>query len=161
MKPLSIMSAIAFCLVAAVASAEDVKLGPLEISHPWARATPKGASVGGGYVTVRNAGTSPDRLVGGTLAGAGRVEIHEMSMDGGVMRMREVNGGLQIAPGETVALQPGAFHLMFMGLTSPLEKGKPVKGTLVFEHAGTVEVTYDVEPIGAKPGARDEHMNMK
>jgi copper(I)-binding protein len=155
------MSAIAFCLVAAAVSAEDIKLGALEISHPWARATPKGASVGGGYVTVRNSGTTPDRLVGGTLTGAGRVEIHEMSMDGGVMKMREVKGGLQIAPGETVSLQPGAFHLMFMGLTSPLEKGRPVKGTLVFENAGGVEVTYDVEPIGAKPGARDEHMNMK
>ncbi len=161
MKPRSIIAAVALCLITAAASAENVTLGPLEITHPWTRATPKGASVGGGYVTVRNTGTAPDRLVGGTLAGAGRVEIHEMSTEGGVMKMREIKGGLEIKPRETVSLQPGAFHLMFMGLTSPLEKGKPVKGTLVFEHAGTVEVIYDVESIGAKPSARDEHMNMK
>jgi periplasmic copper chaperone A len=104
---------------------------------------------------------APDRLVGGTLAGAGRVEIHEMSMDGGVMKMRLVKDGLEIKPGETISLQPGAFHLMFIGLKSPLENGRQVKGTLVFQHAGTAEVTCDVEPIGARPGAQDGHMNMK
>lgn len=161
MKPRSIIAAIAFCLITATASAGDVRLGPLEIAHPWARATPRGASVGGGYVTVKNTGTMPDRLVGGTLDGAGRVEIHEMSMDGGVMKMREVKGGLEIKPGETVSLQPGAFHLMFTGLKSPLEKGKPVNGTLVFEHAGTADVSYDVEPVGGRPGAGDGHMNMR
>ena len=151
--------AAALCLITAAALAEDAKLGPIEITHPWSRATPKGASVGGGYLTVRNTGTTPDRLIGASLEGAAGVEIHEMSMDGGVMKMREVKGGLEIKPGENVALQPGAFHLMFVGLTSPLEKGKPVKGTLVFEHAGTLPVTYDVEAIGAKPSS--EPMKMK
>ena len=151
--------AAALCLITAAAFAEDAKLGPIEITHPWSRATPKGASVGGGYLTVRNTGTTPDRLIGASLEGAAGVEIHEMSMDGGVMKMREVKGGLEIKPGENVALQPGAFHLMFRGLTSPLEKGKPVKGTLVFEHAGTLPVTYDVEAIGAKPSS--EPMKMK
>jgi copper(I)-binding protein len=149
----------ALCLITTTAVAEDAKLGPIEITHPWSRATPKGASVGGGYLTVTNTGTTPDRLIGGSLEGAARVEIHEMSMDGGVMKMREVKGGLEIKPGATVSLQPGALHLMFVGLTSALEKGKPVKGTLVFEHAGTLPVTYDVEAIGAKPSS--EPMKMK
>jgi copper(I)-binding protein len=149
----------ALCLITAAAVAEDAKLGPIEITHPWTRATPKGASVGGGYLTVTNTGTTPDRLIGGGLEGAARVEIHEMSTDGGVMKMREVKGGLEIKPGASVSLQPGAFHLMFVGLTSPLEKGRPVKGTLVFEHAGTLSVTYDVEAIGAKPSS--EPMKMK
>jgi len=125
MKPRSIIAAIALCLITAAASAGNVTLGPLEITHPWTRATSKGASVGDGYVTVRNTGTAPDRLVGGTLAGAGPVEIHEMSTEGGVMKMREIKGGLEIKPSETVSLQPGSLHLMLMGLTSPLEKGKP------------------------------------
>jgi hypothetical protein len=95
--------AAALCLITAAAFAEDAKLGPIEITHPWSRATPKGASVGGGYLTVRNTGPTPDRLIGGSLEGAARVELHEMSMDGGVMKMREVKGGLEIKPGESVA----------------------------------------------------------
>jgi copper(I)-binding protein len=160
MKPTSMIAAIMFSLITAAAHAEDVKLGPLEIIHPWSRAMPKGASVGVGYVTVKNTGTTPDRLIGGTLAGAGRLEVHEMSMDGGVMKMREVKSGLEIKPGETVSLRPGAVHLMFVDLTSPLEKGKPVKGTLIFERAGNIEVTYDVEAIGARSSGPDEHKNM-
>jgi periplasmic copper chaperone A len=81
---------------------------------------------------------------------AGRFEVHSMVMEQGVAKMRPVEGGLEIKPGETVTLQPSALHLMFLDLKAPLALGKPVKGTLVFEHAGTVEVTFDVEAIGAK-----------
>jgi copper(I)-binding protein len=153
MKPMSIAFAAALCLLAAPVSAEDAKTGTIEIIHPWSRATPKGASVGVGYVAIRNTGTAPDRLVGGTIAIADDVEIHEMKMDGGVMKMREVQGGLEIKPGETVTLKPSGLHLMFVGLKAPLEKGKPVRGTLAFEHAGKVEVTYEVEAIGGQPGS--------
>ena len=74
-----------------------------------------------------------------------------MEMDQGVMRMRELKSGLEIKPGQTVELKPGSFHLMFVDLTRPLQKGDRIKGTLVFERAGKVDVDYAVEAIGAQP----------
>jgi copper(I)-binding protein len=105
--------------------------------------------VASGYLRIRNTGSTPDRLTGGTLAPAGGVEIHEMSVDRGVMRMRELKGGLEIKPGATVELQPSTIHLMFTDLKRPLAKGEHVKGTLVFEKAGAVEIEYAVAAIGA------------
>jgi copper(I)-binding protein len=144
----TIFAAMLACGLAA-AAAHDYKLGALEIKHPWTRATPKGATVAGGYLTIVNTGTTADRLVGGSAAGAGRFEIHEMAMTGGVMRMRPLPKGIEIKPGATVELKPGSFHLMFMGLKAPLEQGTRVKGTLVFEKAGTIEVEYAVDAIAA------------
>ena len=132
--------------------AHGYKIGALDIGHPWTRATPKGADIAGGYLSITNKGTTPDRLVGGSLSIADRLEIHEMKMQGTVMQMRPLPAGLEIKPGETVELKPGSFHLMFMGLKEPVEVGKRVKGTLVFEKAGTVEVEYAVEPVGQTPG---------
>jgi copper(I)-binding protein len=146
----SLLAAIAV-LVANVAFAHDYKAGSLEIKHPWARATPKGAAVAGGYLTIVNNGTVPDRLIGGAISAADRFEIHEMSMDNGVMKMRHLPKGLEIKPGETLELKPGSFHLMFMQLKQPFEKDQRIKGTLVFEKAGTVEVEYAIEAIGASP----------
>lgn len=126
----------------------QVKVGSLVIEAPWLRATPSGAKVAGGYVKITNTGTAPDRLVGGTLPIAGQVEVHEMSMADNVMQMRRLDG-LEIKPGATVELKPGGFHLMFMELKDGLKAGQTIKGTLVFEKAGTVEVEYLVAPIGA------------
>ncbi|MBX9826764.1 MAG: copper chaperone PCu(A)C [Xanthobacteraceae bacterium] len=133
------------------ASAHDYKVGSLEIQHPWSRATPRGASVAGGYLKIVNKGTAPDRLVGGSTEAAPKFEIHEMSMEGGVMKMRMLPKGLEIKPGQTVEFKPGSYHLMFVGITTPLEQGKRVKGTLEFEKAGKVEVEYAVEAIGGTP----------
>jgi copper(I)-binding protein len=108
--------------------------------------------VGGGYLRITNTGNTPDRLTGGTFALAGRVEVHQMSMSGDVMRMAPVAGGLLIAPGETVELKPGGFHLMFMDLKEPLKEGRAVTGTLVFEKAGPVAVSYSVRGIGGAGG---------
>jgi copper(I)-binding protein len=130
-------------------TATDYNLGPLQIVQPWARATPKGASVAGGFMKITNKGTAPDRLLGGTAGFAGRFEIHEMKMEQGVMKMRPLSAGLEIKPGQTVELKPGSFHVMFMELKAPLEKGQRVKGTLEFEKAGKIEVEYTVEAIGA------------
>lgn len=127
--------------------------GTLVIEAPWTRATPPGARVAGGYLKITNTGREPDRIVGGSLVGAERVEIHEMAMTDGVMRMRQLSQGLEIKPGETVELKPGGYHVMFMGLGSPIAMGAPLRGTLVFEKAGTVSVEFDVAPIGAA-GAR-------
>ena len=149
--------AIALILTAFTADgsqAHEYNVGSLKIGHPWARATPKGASVAGGYLTITNTGTTPDRLVGGTAAFAGRLEIHQMSEQGGVMKMRHLPKGIEIKPGETVELKPGSFHVMFMDLKRPLvkdQKPRP-KGTLVFEKAGTIEVEYAVEAVGGAPG---------
>jgi copper(I)-binding protein len=138
-------------LLAGSASASDYKVGTLEVAQPWSRATPKGAKVASGYVKIRNTGTAPDRLVSATFALSGSAEIHEMSTEGGVMKMRAVKGGLELKPGTTVELKPGSYHLMFTGLTRELAKGDRIKGTLVFEKAGQLEIEYAVEAIGAAP----------
>jgi copper(I)-binding protein len=128
------------------------KVGALVIAAPWTRATPGGAQVGGAYLKITNTGTDTDRLIGGSLPTAAAVEVHEMSMTDGVMKMRKLDKGLEIAPGKTVELKPGGYHIMFTGLREGLKQGQPVKGTLVFEKAGTVEVEYRVAPIGAQSG---------
>ena len=140
------------------AQAEDVTVGSLKISAPWARATPKGASIGGGYMKITNTGSAPDRLVGGASDVSSRFEVHEMSMDNGVMKMRPVDKGIEIKPGETVEFKPGGYHVMFIGLKNGLEKGQHVKATLEFEKAGKVDVDFTVEGIGAQTGGGDHSM---
>lgn len=142
------------------ASAHDYTVGSLKIAHPWARATPKGAPVGGGYLTITNTGSAPDRLVGGASDISNRFEIHEMSMDNGVMRMRAVAKGLEIKPGQTIEFKPGGYHVMFVGLRKGLEQGQRVAATLEFERAGKVAVEFAVESIGAQnpaSGGGDDH----
>jgi copper(I)-binding protein len=141
--------AAAIALLAVPATAHDYKLGTLEISHPWTRATPPTAQTGGGFLTVTNKGTTPDRLVAARSGASDKVEIHEMKMDGNVMRMRELEKGLEIPAGATVMLKPGSFHIMFMGLKAPFAKDAKVQVTLVFEKAGSLDIALDVEALGA------------
>lgn len=141
--------AVVLALPANLATAHEYKLGSLEIIHPWARATPGAAKVGGGYVKIINHGSEPDRLVGGSFERSERLEVHEMSVKDGVMQMRPLASGLEIKPGETVELKPGGFHLMFQNLKAPLKDGDKVDATLTFEKAGTVKVFFSVAPIGA------------
>jgi len=138
--------------------AHGYKAGDLEIGHPWARATPGGAKIGGGYVSVTNNGTTPDRLVGATFSDSDHVEIHEMRMDDGVMKMRPLPDGVEIKPGETIKLSPENSHLMLMGLKAPLKQGDKIKGQLTFEKAGTVDVEFKIESIGAMEPAHAGHM---
>jgi len=134
--------------------AKDYEVGPIHISQPWARATPKGASAGAAYMTVTNTGGVPDRLSCVSSDASGKCQIHTMTMEGGVMKMRPVEGGLEIKPGETVTLKPGGLHVMLMDLKHPLQQSRDVKITLKFEHAGTVDVEYPIAAIGAAaPGA--------
>jgi periplasmic copper chaperone A len=148
MKARFLGAALLLAVTATGAQAHDYTVGSIGIDHPWTRATPKGAQVAGGYLKITNTGTSPDRLTGGAAEVAKRFEIHEMSMDGGVMKMREVKEGVVIAPGATVELKPGGFHIMMVNLSRPLAKGEKVKGSLTFEKAGKVEVEFAVEAIG-------------
>ncbi len=151
MKRAFFLSTLALAAMIAVpACADDYKLGTLQIAGPWTRATPKGSPVGGGYLKITNTGTAPDRLLAGTSNVADRFEIHEMSMDGGVMKMRPLAGGIEIKPGETVELKPGGLHVMFVGLKKQLQQGERVKGTLLFEKAGKVDIEYQVAPLGAQ-----------
>ena len=135
------------------AAAHDYTLGSLKIGHPWARATPPTAPSGGGFLTVTNTGTTADRLVSVTSPAAAQVQVHEMKMDGTIMRMRELENGLEIPPGATVALAPGGFHLMMMGLKAPLKEATRVPVTLVFEKAGKIDVELQVMALGAAPDA--------
>lgn len=130
----------------------SIKIGDLTVTAPWARATPRGAKVGGGYLKITNNGAAPDRLLGGTASVAGRIEVHEMSMTDGVMRMRPLTGGLEIKPGASVDLAPGGYHLMLMDLKQQLREGETLAATLRFEKAGTVEVTFRIGGIGEGAG---------
>ncbi len=145
------LAALALTL-AGTASSHEYKAGPLTIGHPWSRATPAGAKVGGGYLSIKNTGSTPDRLLGVSAPFAGRGEIHEMAVTDGVMTMRPLEQGVEIAPGATVEFKPGGYHIMFMELKQPLTQGERPKGTLTFEKAGTVEVEFAVEAIGARGG---------
>lgn len=130
-------------------SAHDYRLGDLEINHPWSRVTPPGAMVAGGFLTIRNHGSTPDRLIAVTGEITNRAEIHEMAVNGeGVMTMRPVTAGLEIPAGGTVELKPGSYHLMFMDIVRGTREGEDFAGTLTFEKAGTVNVEFSVQPMG-------------
>jgi periplasmic copper chaperone A len=145
-------------LPAAIVGAQEYRAGSIEVDQPWSTATPRGASVAAGYVTIKNTGTEPDRLTGASTAVAGKVEIHEMTMDNGIMRMRPLASGLEIKPGQTVELKPSSFHLMLMNLKGPIQQGMPFKATLMFAKAGSVDVEFAVGPVGASsPPAQDAH----
>jgi copper(I)-binding protein len=148
-------------LAAATAHARDYKVGSLDIVDPWSRATPKGATVGAGYMKITNTGATADRLISGTADVAPTFEVHEMTMDNGVAKMRPIKGGLEIKPGGTVELKPGSFHVMFVGLKKPLTAGDHIKAALVFEKAGTVNVEYDVLAMGAEPSHDMPSMKMQ
>lgn len=148
----SIAAAFAVALLSLPAVAHDYTLGALKIHHPWARATPKGAAVGGGYLSITNTGTTPDWLVGGSTDVAQGFEVHEMSTNNGIMRMRMLPKGLEIKPGQTVMMSPSGYHIMFTGLKAPLSKGEKVDATLKFEKAGEVKVFFLVGSIGQMSG---------
>jgi copper(I)-binding protein len=140
--------------VAPAAAADDYDVGTIHISQTWSRATAKGAATGAGYMTITNKGAAPDKVSCVSDDASAQCEIHSMTMEGGVMKMRPVEGGLEIKPGESIMLKPGGYHVMFRELRHPLEQGATVKATLKFEHAGTVEVNYPILALGAAaPGA--------
>jgi len=141
----------------AVAKAQDYRVGYLRIDHPWATATPQGAKVGAGYITIINDGSQADRLIAVTSPAARKVTIHTAVKEGDVVKMRALDKGLEIKPGETVELKPEGTHVMFEELAGPLVAGTRAKATLTFEKAGSIDVEYNVEPLGtkvSKPAAR-------
>lgn len=137
------------CFITTSAMATDYEAGSLAISGPWSRATPKGAESAIGYMTIKNNGTTPDRLIGGSIDVAETFELHSMVIENGVAKMRELKD-VEIKPGQTIEFKPGGSHVMFVNLKHPLSKGEHVAGTLIFEHAGKVQIEYSVEGIGAQ-----------
>jgi periplasmic copper chaperone A len=133
---------------AGVASAETV--GTIAVENAWSRAVPQGASVGVGYLAIRNTGDAPDRLVSASASLAAQTEIHHTTMADGVMRMRPVPDGVPVPAKSTVMLEPNGYHFMFMGLTQKLKEGDAFPAKLTFERAGSVEVTFHVLGIGAQ-----------
>ena len=130
-------------------AAGGASAGGIEVNAPWTRATVPGASVAAGYLTIANKGTEADRLTGASTAAAEKVEIHEMRMDGDIMKMRALTEGVEIKPGETVTLKPGGEHLMMLGLKQRLLPGQTLAVTLSFAKAGQIAVVLPVQSVGA------------
>lgn len=150
----------AFMLLSATATpllAQSVTAGKLVIDHPWSRQTAPAQKVGGGFLIITNKGKAADRLVSATSSVAAEVQLHTMSMDGGVMRMRQMKDGVAIPAGKTVELKPGGLHVMFIGLKRPLAVGDSVPVTLRFARQGNVHLRFNVRPVGATGPVEARH----
>lgn len=146
-----------FVVTPAFAHNGVIHLGAINISLPFSRATLPNAPVGGGFMTIENEGPEADRLISASSPVAADVQIHAMAMQGDVMKMRHLSEGLELPPGETVTLAPGGNHLMFMGLKQAFVEGETVPVTLVFEKAGSVEISLPVLGTAADAAPAAEH----
>jgi periplasmic copper chaperone A len=149
------LAAIIIALTSTGAFASDYRLGGLEILNPWSRATPGGATNGAGYMLIKNTGATTDRLIGGTTDVANDFQFHQTTTEGDVSKMHEMKSGVEIKAGETVEFKPGSSHVMFVKLKHPLKQHDVIKGTLIFEKAGTIEIEYTVGSVGAQ--SADQH----
>jgi periplasmic copper chaperone A len=158
---LCLLAPLTFTSVAAQGQPPNYRAGSLVIEAPWSRATPGNVRVASGYMRITNNGTESDRLISGTASVAGAFTVHETTTTDGVARMRHVESGLVIPPGQSVELSPGGLHVMLADLRQPLKEGDVVQGTLVFERAGTVAIAYRVTGVGAQsaggPGQHHGH----
>jgi periplasmic copper chaperone A len=154
MRRCFLRAAAAAAFVSALpAAAHDYRAGDIAIGHPWTRAIGAAAPTAAGYMSLRNAGTEPDRLVGASSPRARSVEIHQMTMTDGVMRMRPLGAGIAIPPGGTAWLRPSGTHLMLIGPAGPFARGEAVPVTLRFERAGEVTIELEVAAAGAREAA--------
>lgn len=141
------------------AAAHSVKIGQIEITDLWTRATPPRAPAAGGFLTITNLGDEADRLIAVSSPAAEIGEVHEMKVEDGVMTMRALEDGLEIPAHSSVTLAPGGYHIMFIDLKEPIVAGTDVPVTLTFEKAGVLETVLHAEPIGA-PGPKGGHGEM-
>jgi len=140
---LALGAGLMFCLSAAVALAQN---GDVVITNAWARAMPNGAQAAAAYVTVESG--DGDRLTGVSTSAAQTAELHSMTMDNGVMKMRQVDA-IDLPAGQVVTLKPGGYHIMLTDLAKPLKEGQSFPLTLSFAKAGPREVMVPVEKVGA------------
>jgi copper(I)-binding protein len=154
---------LACALAAGFAVAASAQQSTIAVTDAWARATPQGAKTGAAYVTVANQGSVPDKLVSASTPVAAEAQLHTMTDDNGVMKMRPVSA-VDVKPGASVTLKPGGMHVMLMGLKQPLSEGQSFPLTLTFEKAGKVETTVKIAKAGAMTGMDMKDMpgmNMK
>lgn len=144
-------------LLAGCARQDHARIGSLEILAPWSRETPAAAPVAAGYLAIRNTGRSDDRLLAVESVAAQRVEIHEMRMDGGMMRMRQLTEGLPVPAGQTVALAPGGTHLMFIAPVHHARAGETLQAVLVFRDAGRLPIAFQVRGMATQEDAPHAH----
>ncbi|MCB5426444.1 copper chaperone PCu(A)C [Altererythrobacter sp. CC-YST694] len=156
-NPKTLLGGMAIGLIASAALAHGYKAGDLSIQHPWSRQTAPGQTSGGGFMTVLNNSPQPDRLLSATSPAAAEVQLHSSSVEGGVMRMRRMEGGIAIPAKGRLELKPGSYHIMFIGLKQPLRKGERVPVTLKFQRAGKIDVQFAVQPIGSTGPMEGEH----
>ena len=151
----AVATAALFLVAPAFAHDGVVHLGPINISAPFTRATLPNAPVGGGFLTIENTGSEPDTLVSVTSTVAKDAQIHEMAMQGEVMRMRKLDTGIAIPAGKTIELSPGGLHLMFLKVKEPFKQGGRVPATLTFQKAGKLEIVLPIEAAG--PGGHQHN----
>ena len=155
-----ILTFAASLLLAVPALAHEVKVGDLEFIHPNIPQPAASAKAAGGFMAISNTGTEADRLIGVEADFAAKAETHESKVDeNGIGTMEHVDA-IEIPPGETVNLEHGGYHIMFMGLTGTLTEGEMRKVTLVFEHAGRVEIEFMIDPPMGKGMEGMDHSKM-
>jgi len=138
-----------------LAAAPAAAAPTVAITAPWILTPPSGAKTAAGYFTVANTGNEPDRLIGASSPAAENVQLHSMSMAGGIMRMRPVVGGLAVPPGQTIKFTPDGYHLMLINPRHALATGDAVAVTLIFAHAGALTERFPVRAAApaAAPGS--------
>ena len=156
-KILAPLAGLTLMALAAPVLAHSFTVGQIAIGHPWTRETAATQSVGGGFLTIRNNGKMADRLVSASSPSAAEVQIHTMSMDGGVMKMRQLKDGIAIPAGASIDLKPGGQHIMFIGLKKPFKQGTKIPATLKFARAGSVQVSFVVQPVGSTSPMEADH----
>lgn len=136
--------ALALAVSGSSLTAHEFKIADLVVDHPVALATAKTAQTGAGYFVITNTGDTADRLIG-VEAEFPRVMVHDTKVENDIATMFHVDA-IEIPAGETVTFMPGGKHVMFMGLGGdPFEEGETFEGTLVFENAGRLDITFNVE----------------
>ena len=141
------MFAVAGIALSSAALAQSASVGPIKIENAYTRATAPGQQVAGGFMKIENKGAA-DQLISASSPAAGEVQLHEMAMEGNVMKMRQLKD-IPVPAGGAVELKPGGLHLMFMNIKTPLAAGETVPVKLKFAKAGEVEVKFPVNAMGA------------
>lgn len=144
MKPVFLLTLMAVLAVGEV-QAHDYDLKAIKIGHPWTRPTPEGAKAGAVYLSLTNSGSEADTLIAVESQIAGKTQLHQTIDEGGVMKMRPVEGGIALAPGATVQFKPGGYHIMLLDLKQRLLEGQRFPLTLTFAKSGTIDVEVSVE----------------
>lgn len=157
------LAAVLFLALAACGQSAQTSSAPqqeaassLQVENAWAAPTPGGVEVSAGYLTIVNGAAADDTLISAASPRAERVELHEMTMEGGVMQMRAAER-IVIAAGGSLELAPGGRHLMFFGVAQPFAEGETIPVTLTFEHAGAIDVSLPVQRPGGASAAHGGH----